>query len=195
MPDPQSPAGFTVQPEARGAKHPAETPAIPEITGPAHATTRSTANPLPVKPGQAISPPAFAPVNDDPFAPLPAANRSPAVSQPDADDPFAPLKPAQPTKSSAPIAAEPTTLKLADALVPDASGRLPLRQWSDNSGQFRVQARLVLILDGKVRLLKESGRTTTVPTARLSAADQQYVAEVVSRYGSDLTKLDQLAAR
>lgn len=53
----------------------------------------------------------------------------------------------------------------------------------------------MIILDGKVRLLKESGRTTTVPTERLSATDRQYVAEVIARYGSDLSALDQLAAR
>jgi hypothetical protein len=70
-----------------------------------------------------------------------------------------------------------------------------VRQWRDNSGQFQTSARLILILDGKVRLLKESGRTTTVPLARLSAADQAYVAEIISRYGKDLTGLDKLAAR
>ena len=72
---------------------------------------------------------------------------------------------------------------------------LPIREWTDNSGQFRVKARLVLILDGKVRLLKESGRTTTVQSERMSAADRQYVAESIARYGSDLSALDQLAAR
>ena len=70
-----------------------------------------------------------------------------------------------------------------------------MRQWVDHSGTFRVQGRLILILEGKVRLLKETGRTTTVPMERLSDADQRYVAEVISRYGSDLTQLQQLAAR
>jgi len=60
---------------------------------------------------------------------------------------------------------------------------------------FRVQGRLVLILEGKVRLLKETGRTTTVPMERLSADDRAYVAGVIARYGSDLERLDQLAAR
>jgi exonuclease VII small subunit len=75
----------------------------------------------------------------------------------------------------------------AEALMPDDHGRLPMRQWSDNSGQFRVTACLSLILDGKVRLLKESGRTTTVPTERLSDLDQQYVVDVVEIYGTGLT--------
>jgi hypothetical protein len=86
-------------------------------------------------------------------------------------------------------------LKIADALVPGPDGRLPNRQWRDDSGKFEVTARLILILDGKVRLLKETGRTTTVPLNRLSTADQAYIAEIVARYGKDLTGLSKLAAR
>jgi hypothetical protein len=82
----------------------------------------------------------------------------------------------------------------ADPFQTSADGKLPVRQWVDDSGSFRVKGRLILILDGKVRLLKETGRTTTVPMDRLSDADQRYVAEVISRYGSDLSQL-QLAAR
>jgi hypothetical protein len=69
-----------------------------------------------------------------------------------------------------------------------------MRQWVDDSGSFRVEGRLILILDGKVRLLKETGRTTTVPLTRLSNADQRYVEEVISRYGSDLSQQGTLAA-
>ena len=105
------------------------------------------------------------------------------------------LPPAAQPQPKPPVAAEPTTLKIAESLVPGADGRLPLRDWTDNSGQFRIKAQLVLILDGKVRLLKETGRTTTVPLERLSAGDQAYVAEVIARYGRDLTTLDQLAVR
>lgn len=89
--------------------------------------------------------------------------------------------------------AEPT-LKLNDMYAPGADGHLPIRQWTDNSGQFRVQARLVLILDGKVRLLKETGRTTTVLLERLSTDDRAYVDEIIDRYGKDLARL-QLASR
>jgi hypothetical protein len=60
---------------------------------------------------------------------------------------------------------------------------------------FQTQGQLILILDGKVRLLKQTGRTTTVPMERLSAADLQYVEQVIARYGRDLTQLEQLAAR
>ena len=82
-----------------------------------------------------------------------------------------------------------------DPLRIAADGLLPPRQWRDDSGAFQVQARLILILDGKVRLLKETGRTTTVPMVRLSDEDRAYVEAVMERYGKDLTKLGQIAAR
>ncbi len=141
-----------------------------------------------------VSQPAFPKTDDDPFAPIaPAAPKLPAA--PASDDPFAPLPPAAAPSPPAPLAAEPTTLRIAEALVPGPDGRLPVREWRDNSGSFNVKARLILILDGKVRLLKESGRTTTVPVERLSPADQTYLHEIISRYGKDLTGLDKLAAR
>jgi hypothetical protein len=121
-----------------------------------------------------VSPPAFPPVDDDPFAPLPTTPNRPAAAAPTALSPHA---------------------GLADASPLGSDGRLLVREWTDNSGQFRVQGRLVLILAGKVRLLKETGRSTTVPVERLSEADRAYVTEVVARYGADLEQLDQLAAR
>jgi hypothetical protein len=126
---------------------------------------------------------------------VPQPNTAPATSQPHDDDPFAPLKPATPhnAKPAAPIATEPT-MKRIDPLAPAADGQLPSRQWTDNSNQFQVQARLLLILDGKVRLLKETGRTTTVPLDRLSPDDRAYVDQIISRYGKDLSKLGDLAA-
>lgn len=131
-----------------------------------------------------VAPPAFPKAEDDPFAP--------AKPQPAEDDPFAPLPAGN--NQPKPLAAEPTNLRIAEALVPGADGRLPLREWQDNSGKFRVKAQLVLVLDGKVRLLKETGRTTTVSLERLSAENQAYVTAAVSRYGKDLSNLEKLAA-
>lgn len=91
-----------------------------------------------------------------------------------------------PARLAAPLAAD---LRL------DREGRLPMRPWIDNSGQYRVQGRLILILDGKVRLLKETGRTTTVPLDRLSEADRAYVERVVAQYGNDIAALALVAAR
>ena len=65
-----------------------------------------------------------------------------------------------------------------------------MRIWTDNTGDFKINGRLIAILDGKVRILKETGRTTTVPVNRLSETDREYVDEVIGRYGTDLdTKL------
>lgn len=174
-------------------------PPMPAVVAPlaAPASAKSPAQPASTRPEGPVVPPTFPPVDDDPFAPLPPATAKPRATTPDADDPFAPIAPPPPArqpKAAPPIADEPA-IKLNDPLLPGVDGRLPSRQWSDNSGQFRVEARLVSILDGKVRLLKETGRTTTVPTERLSAADQQYVSEIIARYGRDLTMLDLFAAR
>jgi hypothetical protein len=120
---------------------------------------------------------------------------APTATQPQSDDPFAPLNPAPAAepKPSTPIVAEPT-MKRNDMLLPGPDGRLPMREWTDNSGQFRVNARLIVILDGKVRLLKDTGKTTTVPLERLSATDRTYVEQIIGRYGKDLATL-QLVSR
>ncbi len=147
-------------------------------------------------PAGPVATPDFPTVSDDPFAPIAAPSPVPTNTDNHSDDPFAPLptSPAVNEKPSAPLVLEPTLKKL-DMLTPGSDGRLPLRQWTDNSGKFNVEAKLVLILDGKVRLLKETGRTTTVAIDRLSKADRDYVAEAIERYGEDLAKLHQLASR
>ena len=58
----------------------------------------------------------------------------------------------------------------------------PTRLWVDETGTFQIQARLVQVLDGKVRLLKETGKFTTVPMNRLSPADRQYVEDYVAQF-------------
>jgi hypothetical protein len=65
--------------------------------------------------------------------------------------------------------------------------------WVDDSGLFEVQGRLIAIFDGNVRILKTTGRTTTVPLNRLSRADREYVEQVIAQNGGDLTA--KLAAR
>jgi hypothetical protein len=134
---------------------------------------------------------------DDPFAPArPAAPAAPTSVQPHEDDPFAPFR--KPEAKPTAIAAESParlTAPLAAELRLDAEGRLPERQWADNSGQFHTAGRLILILDGKIRILKATGRTTTVPLDRLSAIDREYVQNVIAQYGSDIAKLALVAAR
>jgi hypothetical protein len=47
--------------------------------------------------------------------------------------------------------------------------------WVDNTGKYTVNARLVRFIEGKVQLMKDTGRTTTVPLDRLSERDLQFV--------------------
>jgi hypothetical protein len=70
---------------------------------------------------------------------------------------------------------------------------LPTRLWLDNTGNFQIRARLVGIEDGAIRLLKDSGKTSTVPLRRLSAADRQYVEGMAAQFGQGA--MGQLAAR
>jgi hypothetical protein len=64
-----------------------------------------------------------------------------------------------------------------------ASAQPQLREWVDITGQHKVEARLVAVFDGKVRLLKTTGRTTTVAISTLSPADQRYVAKLIAQRG------------
>jgi uncharacterized cupin superfamily protein len=60
-----------------------------------------------------------------------------------------------------------------------------MRTWTDNTGKYTVRARLVQVLDGKVRLQKESGRFTTVSFERLSKADLALVQNRVPTIASN----------
>jgi len=50
-----------------------------------------------------------------------------------------------------------------------------VRLWKDASGSFQVRARLVGQTDGAVRLRKNDGKEISVPLAKLSQADREYV--------------------
>ena len=50
-----------------------------------------------------------------------------------------------------------------------------MRTWVDNTGNFSCQARMIRLVDGQVRLLKDNGHTATLPLARLSTGDIRFV--------------------
>lgn len=54
------------------------------------------------------------------------------------------------------------------------------RSWSDKSGKFEVQAKLVRQDDSSAKLLKKDGRVITVPIRVLSEADQEYLKQALS---------------
>ena len=66
--------------------------------------------------------------------------------------------------------AAPMILHEAGGLASDE-----LRTWVDNTGNFSCQGRLLSFQDGNVRLMKNNGRTSTVPVSRLSAGDLEFV--------------------
>ena len=52
----------------------------------------------------------------------------------------------------------------------------PVRRWTDKSGSFSIQARLLEVTkDGNVKLQKEDGKTVVVSIDRLGAADRRYL--------------------
>jgi hypothetical protein len=90
-----------------------------------------------------------------------AAPAGPQEPAPAVDDPFA--EPAGPRLSAAESKPEP-----ADAM----------RVWTDATGKHQVRGRMKLILvdQQKVRILKETGKYTTVPFAKLCEEDRMFVA-------------------
>ncbi|HTM56388.1 MAG TPA: SHD1 domain-containing protein [Pirellulales bacterium] len=58
---------------------------------------------------------------------------------------------------------------------PIAPAESPLRLWTDNTGKYQVWGRLVTVTSTHVRLLKETGKYTTVPFDRLSRSDLAFV--------------------
>lgn len=117
---------------------------------------------------------------EDLFGP-PAKEDAPAEKPAtDADDDIFGPPPKKATPENDPFSALP-------------SRELPMRTWVDNTGDYQVEARLVVITADSVRLLKENGRTTTVPMSRLSDEDRDYVEQMIAQIGYG--ELGQFAAR
>ena len=53
---------------------------------------------------------------------------------------------------------------------------MPTRTWNDSTGAFGVEAQLLGVDDGKVRLKKADGKTVAIPLDRLSKEDQDFLA-------------------
>ena len=53
-----------------------------------------------------------------------------------------------------------------------------MRKWTDSTGSFSVNAKLVSNEDGSVKLEKEDGRIITLPLTKLSDKDQTYLEEL-----------------
>ena len=78
---------------------------------------------------------------------------------------------------------EPATEETPAENDPFDSGALhipgqPSRTWRDDTGRHSTAGRLVEVRADSVRILKVTGRHTTVPMSRLSAADREHVAGI-----------------
>ncbi len=53
-----------------------------------------------------------------------------------------------------------------------------MREWNDKAGKHSVEARLIEVKNGKVRLKKRSGKTASVSISKLSKKDLEYLREI-----------------
>ncbi|WP_182869237.1 SHD1 domain-containing protein [Rhodopirellula sp. JC639] len=79
-------------------------------------------------------------------------------------------QPASPTDTSNPFAT-------SEEKMEDARG---MRQWSDNTGSFQIEAQFVHVDGATVVLKRADGKELRVPIARLSTADQAVVKSLAS---------------
>jgi len=131
-----------------------------------------------------------APVTEPPPPATASTFRIPSTTPTD-DDLFGPPTDQAPAEEATPPADEKNDEKKAEdddlfgksqAILetPGGLASLELRRWVDDTGTYSCRGRLVRVLDGKVQLLKDTGRTTTVPMNRLSRADFQFVTRQAS---------------
>lgn len=95
------------------------------------------------------------------------------------DELFQPAKPRTGTavKIALPEGAPPKVATPAVAVAPPVPA-ITVRTWSDPTGTHKIEATYLALEEGKVRLRRQDGREIAVPLEKLSAADQQYVAQV-----------------
>ena len=167
---PQAPPLPTVKQEPAVKSAPADLP----IARP------SLALPPPEMPAQELpkAPPPKLPVEKSPKAPAkpieqpaekPAEKAAPSVpavpAKPAAPEPAKPVTPQVPAKPAKPAEDNPFGKN-------DVRG---LRMWTDISGKYRIEARLVSFQDGVVRLATDDGNVFRIQAENLSVVDQQWI--------------------
>ncbi len=65
----------------------------------------------------------------------------------------------------------------------EAGALAPARNWSDASGQFKVLAAVLSVVDGKVKLRKSDNLVLDVPLDKLCAADQSFLKRLIKDAG------------
>ena len=68
-----------------------------------------------------------------------------------------------------------TILAFLGAEVPFVPSAPIVRTWTDSTGKFRIEAELIWLKNGQVRLKKKSGGFTNLPLEKLSAKDRLFL--------------------
>jgi len=197
MPAPSLPA----EPAAPPAAPPAPAPAAPAAPGKEVEDLFSEPEPAPAEPaapsGAVDDLFKDAPAETTPAAPpadMPAPGAAPEAAPPaeapakpadDVDDLFKDLDDKN-TSSEVPARPQPTQGELEELFSQpreqaSAEPAAAMRLWTDNTGKFQIRARLVVVTPTHVRLLKDTGKYTTVPHSRLSKADLAFVRQQTDR--------------
>lgn len=78
-------------------------------------------------------------------------------------------------KAAAVKLAEITGKPVSEVTLEATAAKESVRTWSDSTGKFKLQATLISNTAGTVRLKKADGKVISLPVAKLSKADQQYL--------------------
>ena len=191
-------AGATASPSNDRAQQPQSKPEVTRDVKPDAAEPKPAAKPAPLSPPAVIAPKEIE-IPAEPKA-VPKPETKPDLAPPKPSAPPVPEKPPLvPPQATAPAPAAPPAAPPADglpALKPpgkpdDAKPAAPkkptddpfgansdgksLRQWTDASGKYHIEARFVSYADGTVRLQKADGRYYRIKFDRLGAADRDFV--------------------
>ncbi len=82
-----------------------------------------------------------------------------------------------PLVRSLPASTGQTLLLVSLAICLVTPARVDAREWTDQSGAYRIEAELVDVQKGVARLRRPDGSIVSVPLGKLSEADQQFIAQ------------------
>lgn len=165
----------------------AEPSGAEDLFGPSAPAPEKPAEAMEEKPAQPAAQPAAQPPAEQPAAPAESGGFDSLFGTP-AETPSA--QPAAPVEETKPAdQAQPEEEKKegessfedlfgqADKILQETGGLASagMRRWRDNTGEYTCQGRLIDVRDGQIRLMKDNGRTSTVPFERLSKADMNFV--------------------
>jgi hypothetical protein len=155
------------------ATPPAETPED-DLFGPATQGTTPPAEPSGTPPSEPAAPDTSI---DDLFGPAAGTEATEGSATPTGAESTTPAGEAAPAGSGEETDAGENIFDTGYEILREPGGlaSAELRTWVDNTGNYSCRGRLIRFLDNHVRLLKDNGRTTTVPLTRLSANDLQFV--------------------